>query len=95
MWLAQNGPANPENAGAGAYPYMELMGLVSLGWLWLKMAAASARAIAAGEGDRAFHEAKLTTARFYVRRELPLSGALRRQIEAGAETVMALPVDAF
>ena len=95
MWLAQNGPANPDNAGAGAYPYMELMGLVSLGWMWLKMAAVSARAIAAGEGDRAFHEAKLATAAFCARRELPLSGALRRQIEAGAETVMALPVDAF
>jgi len=95
MWLAENGPANPDNAGAGAYPYMELVGLVSLGWMWLKMAGAAARAIAVDDGDRAFHEAKLATASFYAQRELPLSGALRRQIEAGAETVMALPVDAF
>ena len=28
MWLAQNGTADPDNAGAGAYPYMDLMGLV-------------------------------------------------------------------
>src|SRR5437764_902126 len=42
IWLAQNGVANPDNAGAGAYPYMELMGVVSLGWMWLKMARASA-----------------------------------------------------
>ena len=42
MWLAQNGMADPDNAGAGAYPYMDLMGLVSLGWMWLKMAAVSA-----------------------------------------------------
>ena len=41
MWLAQNGMADPDNAGAGAYAYMDLMGLVSLGWMWLKMAAAS------------------------------------------------------
>ncbi len=33
--------ADPNNAGAGAYAYMQLMGLVSLGWMWLKMAAAS------------------------------------------------------
>ena len=46
MWLAQNGLADPNNAGAGAYAYMQLMGLVSLGWMWLKMAAASTRAIA-------------------------------------------------
>ena len=43
MWLAQNGMADPNNAGAGAYAYMQLMGLVSLGWMWLKMAGVSAR----------------------------------------------------
>src|SRR3954447_26574549 len=60
MWLAQNGVADPDNAGAGAYAFMDLMGLVSLGWMWLKMAAASSRALAEGTEDRAFHEAKLT-----------------------------------
>ena len=95
MWLAQNAPADPDNAGAAAYPYMDLMGLVSLGWMWLKMAAASTRALEGGSGDRAFHEAKLTTARFYVERELPLSSALRSKIEAGAETLMRIPEEAF
>jgi hypothetical protein len=95
MWLAQNGMADPDNAGAGAYPYMDLMGLVSLGWMWLKMAAASQRALADGTGDQAFHDAKLTTARFYAQRELPMSTALRRKIEAGAETVMKIPAEAF
>ena len=50
MWLAQNAMADPDNAGAGAYAYMELMGLVSLGWMWLKMARAAADAIAGGVG---------------------------------------------
>jgi alkylation response protein AidB-like acyl-CoA dehydrogenase len=95
MWLAQNGMADPDNAGAGAYPYMELMGVVSLGWMWLKMAAAASRAIAEGAEDRAFHEAKLTTARFYAQRELPLSAALRKKIEAGAETLMKIPAEQF
>ena len=67
MWLAQNGMADPDNAGAGAYAYMELMGLVSLGWMWIKMAAASKRALAGGATDKAFHEAKLVTAQFYAR----------------------------
>src|SRR6476646_2032079 len=95
MWLAQNGMANPDNAGAGAYPYMDLMGLVSLGWMWLKMSAAAQRALDAGAEDRAFHENKLVTARFYSERELPLAGALRRKIEAGAETLMKIPAEAF
>jgi hypothetical protein len=94
MWLAQNAPADPANAGAGAYAYMDLMGLVSLGWMWLKMAAASTRALGQGK-DKPFHEAKLVTARFYAARELVQSSALRRKIEAGAETLMALPAEAF
>jgi hypothetical protein len=95
MWLAQNAPADPDNAGAGAYPYMDLMGLVALGWMWLKMAAASSRALENGAQDRPFHEAKLTTARFYAQRELPLSVALKRKIEAGAETLMQMPAEVF
>src|SRR3954449_11359108 len=88
MWLAQNGMADPDNAGAGAYAYMDLMGLVALGWMWLKMAAAARRSLDEGSDDREFLDAKLITARFYATRELPLSHALRRRIEAGAETLM-------
>jgi hypothetical protein len=95
MWLAQNGVADPDNAGAGAYAYMDLMGLVSLGWMWLKIAAAAQRALDGGTADSAFHENKLVTGRFYAERELPLSTALRRKIEAGAETLMKIPAEAF
>ena len=95
LWLAQNGMANPDHAGAGAYPYMELMGLVALGWMWLKMAAASKRALAEGGDDKPFHDGKLVIAQFYAERELPLSTALRRKIEAGADSLMKLPEEAF
>jgi alkylation response protein AidB-like acyl-CoA dehydrogenase len=93
MWLAQNGMADPNNAGAGAYAYMDMMGLVSLGWMWLKMAAASQLALDQGTTDEPFHDAKLVTASFYAQRELPLSTALRRKIEAGAETLMKIPAE--
>ncbi|HSQ98494.1 MAG TPA: acyl-CoA dehydrogenase C-terminal domain-containing protein, partial [Sphingomicrobium sp.] len=94
---AQHGMANPDDAGAGAYAYMDLMGLVTLGWMWLKMARAASQALAAGGGKegREFYEAKLTIARFYAQRELPLTVALRRKVEAGAETLMAMPAEAF
>ena len=61
----------------------------------MKLAAASQRALDSGTGDRAFHEAKILTARFFFERELPMAAALRRQIEAGAETLMKLPAEAF
>jgi hypothetical protein len=95
MWLMQNGMANPNNAGAAAYPYMTLMGVVGLGLMWLRMAKASAAALANGGEDKDFHEAKLVTARFFATHVMPETGALRRKIEAGAETLMALPAEAF
>jgi alkylation response protein AidB-like acyl-CoA dehydrogenase len=95
MWLMQNGLANPNNAGAAAYPYMTLMGHVCIGLMWLRMAKASTAALAAGGEDKAFHEAKLITARFFAERVLPETGALRRKLEAGAESLMALPAEAF
>ena len=95
MWLMQNGMANPNNAGAGATPFLHLMGIVVTGWMWLKMARAAQAALAAGASDSSFYEAKLATARYYTARYLPDAGALRRKIETGAETLMALPADAF
>ena len=95
MWLMQNGMANPNHAGAAAYPYMTLTGIVCLGLMWLRMAKASRAALANGGGDQAFHEAKLVTARFFAQRMMPETGALRRQIEAGSDTLMALPAEAF
>ncbi|MDE2042992.1 MAG: acyl-CoA dehydrogenase C-terminal domain-containing protein, partial [Alphaproteobacteria bacterium] len=95
LWFVQNGLANPNNAAAGSYAYMDLMGLVAWGWMWLKMAKASAAELANGTTDKAFHDAKLMTARFYAERVLPDAGALRRKIESGAESMMALPVEAF
>ena len=95
MWLAQNGMADPDNAGAGAYAYMQLMGLVSLGWMWLKMAAVSARLQGRVGRGRGFPRSQARTARFFAERELVDAGALRRKVEAGAESVMALPVEAF
>ena len=95
MWLMQNGMANPNNAGAAAYPYMTLLGTVCLGLMWLRMAEASTALLANGAEDADFHRAKLVTARFYAERILTETQSLRRKIEAGAESLMALPAEAF
>jgi alkylation response protein AidB-like acyl-CoA dehydrogenase len=95
MWLAQNGMTDPNNAGAGAYAYMQLMGLVSLGWMWLKMAGVSSGLKGQAGEDTAFHETKIVTARYFAQRELVAASTLRKKVEAGAESVMALPVEAF
>ena len=95
MWFMANGMKNPNNVGAGAVAYMHLMGIVAVGLMWLRMAAAAARLKDAGEGDAAFLDAKLATARFFAERAMPEAGALRRKIEGGAEAIMALPPEMF
>ena len=95
MWFMQNGLTNPNNAGAGAVSYMHLMGIVTLGLMWLRMASAAQAMLAAGEGDKKFLDAKLITARFFAERIMPDTGALRRKIEGGADSIMALPVEMF
>lgn len=61
----------------------------------IRAAFCSAAALAEVAEDKSFHEAKLATARFFAERVMPETGALRRKIEAGAESLMALPAEAF
>ncbi len=95
MWLMQNGLANPDNAGAAATAYLHLMGIVALGQMWVVMAKAAHAALDAGASDAAFFDHKLITARYFAERYFPDCGALRRKLEAGAESLMALPAEAF
>ncbi len=95
LWLMQNAMQNPDNAGAGAHHYMHIMGIVATGLMWLRMADAAVRLLAAGEGDAKFLEAKLVTARYFAERIMPDAGALRRKIEGGAEAMMALDPEMF
>ena len=95
MWFMQNAMQNPNHLGAGAHHYMHIMGIVTLGWMWLRMAKVAQTALAAGTDDKAFYEAKLTTARYYMDRYLPDAGALRRKLETGSDSMMALGEDAF
>jgi alkylation response protein AidB-like acyl-CoA dehydrogenase len=95
MWFMQNAMANPNNAGAGAYHYMHIAGIVALGLMWLRMGKAASEALANGATDAAFYEAKLVTARYFAERFTPDAGALRRKIEAGSEAMMALAPDMF
>jgi hypothetical protein len=95
MWLMQNAMTNPNNAGAAAYAYMHIMGIVATGLMWLRMAIAAQAQLAAGIGNGDYLRAKLVTARYFAERIMPEAGAHRRKIEGGAEALMALPPEAF
>ena len=94
MWFMQNAMAKPDNAGAGSYDYMHMFGLVALGYMWCLIAeAALAKPKANGAGQRM--SAKLITARFFMERMLPETGAHLARIQAGAASTMELPEEAF
>jgi hypothetical protein len=93
MWFVQHGMANPENAGAGASDYMQLFGLVALGYMWCLIAEA-AKAKASNGADARMAQ-RLATGRFFMDRVLPASAMHLARIKAGAESTMALPLEAF
>jgi hypothetical protein len=82
---------SPHDALAGSTDFLHLMGHVSLGLMWLRMACA-----AAGAADTSpFLQAKLVTADHYMTRQLPASALHLARIVAGGKTLMALDAEAF
>jgi hypothetical protein len=94
-WLVQNALGNPDNAGAAAADYLNLLGLVALAYMWCRMVVAANAKLAAGGGAAERFRAKLTTARFFMERMLPETGAQLARIQAGAASMMELPAEAF
>jgi len=90
----QNGFANPDNAIAGSMDYLRLFGLTGLAYMWALMAKAANAKIAAGDADP-FYANKLIVGRYFLERVLPDAGACLAKVKTGAETVMALPAEAF
>ncbi|MFM8748917.1 acyl-CoA dehydrogenase C-terminal domain-containing protein [Rhabdaerophilum sp.] len=96
MWFMQNALAKPDNAGAGATDYMHLFGLVAMGYMWAMQAKVATEKLAAGaNGSTGRMNTKLVTARFFMERMLPETGAHLARISAGSDAIMALPAEAF
>jgi hypothetical protein len=96
MWFAQNALAKPDNAGAGSTDYMHMFGLVAFGYMWAQIAKAAQEKLAVGAGGaEAVLNAKLVTGRFFMERMLPETAAQLARIQAGADSTMALPAEAF
>lgn len=95
MWLMQNAMSDPDQAGATAHYYLNLMALVSMGYFWADMVSKAKKMLAAGEGDADFLESKITTANFFYNHILPETTSLRYKIEAGSQDVMALDAERF
>jgi alkylation response protein AidB-like acyl-CoA dehydrogenase len=94
-FIAEQGLADAEEAGAAATDYLRLFGLVAVGFMWLRMALIAVEKAPQGGPDAEFYRAKLATARFFVERILPQAGALLFTIKAGKASLMEMTDAAF
>ncbi|MCC8431116.1 acyl-CoA dehydrogenase [Reyranella aquatilis] len=94
-WVAHSVKAELVNALAGSVPFLRLAGTALGGWLLARSALVAQTKLAARDGDPAFLEAKLVTARFYAEVILPPALAELGPLKAAGRTVFALPAEQF
>lgn len=93
--IAQKGLKDPIEAGAASSDYLRQFALVSMAFIWAKMAKIAHEKLESGEGDKAFYETKIKTARFFFERMLPEADARFKMVMAGAASMMDLDETAF
>lgn len=89
MWLASNAPKDPEQAGAAATPYLRLMALTVIGYLWSRMASVAVGKLADEGANKNLLESKQVSARFYFEKLLPEVHWLLDDIKSGKDSLMA------
>ena len=80
---------------AGSVPYLMLAGNLVAGWQLARALLVAEDQLAKGEGDAAFMQAKIATARFYAEHILTKAPGVRDSIVEGADSVTALALEAF
>ena len=95
MWFMNNAMAKPDHAGAGATDFLQLLGTVTIGYMWAKMAKVANEKISNNDGNIEFMTNKITLGKFYMERMMPFTNLHLSRITAGADTMMTLPADAF
>ncbi|MEM9990052.1 MAG: acyl-CoA dehydrogenase C-terminal domain-containing protein, partial [Pseudomonadota bacterium] len=92
QWLGANGMKNPDHAGAASHDFLHLFGLTAFGYMWLTMVKEAQDR--AGDDDP-FYKNKLITAKYFFERMLPESSLHLEKLKTGADSMMALPAEAF
>ncbi|MEZ5573844.1 MAG: acyl-CoA dehydrogenase C-terminal domain-containing protein [Halioglobus sp.] len=93
VWIASNGQDDPEQAAAAATPYLRLMALTVIAYLWSRMATVAENKMQSGTGNRALLESKQKSAQYYFDKVLPENNWLLTDIMSGKESMMAMSGD--
>ncbi len=92
QWMGANAMQNFNNAGASSMDYLNLFALTCLTFAWAQMAKAALEKKDSGDD---FYKNKLITGRYFLERMLPDTAAHLEKVKAGADSMMALPAEAF
>jgi len=93
-FIVAQAKADPNAAYAGSVPYMLLAGNLVAGWQLGRALLVAEQQLAQGQ-DAAFMKAKIATARFYADHILTRIPGVRDAIVEGADSITAMPLEAF
>ncbi len=87
QWMLANAKSNTESLAASAVPYLRLFSTVAGGYMMAQMAYAAHQALFTNDGEAAYYNAKLITARFFAEALLPQVHGLTAPIMGGHSTI--------
>ncbi len=90
MKIGMKAMMNKDEVGAASVDYLMYSGYAVLAYFWARMAKTAQLKIAEGSSEKAFYQAKITTARFYYQRMLPRTRGLVETMQSGADNLMSL-----
>lgn len=93
--LSEMAATDPRGLGIGSSYMLRMYGLTTCGALLADMAMIAQHRLQKGEGNKAYLEAKIATARFYFQHILPQVSSLSAPATAGEDTTFAMDVDAL
>jgi alkylation response protein AidB-like acyl-CoA dehydrogenase len=94
-WLLASFGRDIKAASAGAVPFLRLMGVVAGGWQMAVSALAAEAKLAERDGDQAFYQAKIATARFYADQLLTQAPGLAEVVRSGGAGALTLSEEQF
>jgi 3-(methylsulfanyl)propanoyl-CoA dehydrogenase len=95
QWLVATFPSDTGKAASGGVSFQNLMGLLCAGWLLARGVKAATEQKQSANGNAAFLESKLISARFFADYHLSQAPSLLTQMTESGDSVMAMALDQF
>jgi butyryl-CoA dehydrogenase len=86
---------NPRLALANATLYLDMLGHLTIAWMWLRQATVAVRKLRSNEGDADFLKGKLVACRYFLSYELPKTRVQRALLDGLDDTTLTMRPEWF